>query len=533
LPLEPYDRQALVLQAWEAISSERHLQDVLRAVADVLLPFVPFVSLAIVHFEGEKHDLFAVHVVGRPFRDGETLAEFLARMPAAEEVEVPARPRRAYNLQKALEAHTERQPYAVTDLLELEAWYEHEYHLARNGIRAYCSIPLVVRGKLIGTAVFTRPEAEAFSEQQITTLCDIARALAVAVANALAYEEIGRLRSQVEAENVALRAALNRSSWCEEIVGDSAALRLLLDRIEQVATTDATVLITGETGTGKELIARAIHRRSPRAAGPLVKVNCAAIPATLIASELFGHERGAFTGAIERRKGRFEQADGGTLFLDEIGELPQETQVLLLRVLQEREFERLGGATTLRSDVRIVAATNCDLAGEVRAGRFRSDLFYRLSVFPAHIPPLRERPEDIPALVAHFAAKYAERFKRPIRQIEEESLRRLQTHLWPGNVRELENIVERAVILASQEVLRITREMLSASDHYPPAGPVSPMSEQLRLSEKETIETALRACRGRVSGSGGAARRLGVPASTLEFRIRKLAIDKYRFRNGR
>jgi formate hydrogenlyase transcriptional activator len=296
----------------------------------------------------------------------------------------------------------------------------------------------------------------------------------------------------------------------------------VLETIEQVATTDATVLITGETGTGKELVARAIHRRSPRARGPLVKVNCAAIPHTLLASELFGHERGAFTGAVERRKGRFEQAHGGTLFLDEIGELPQEMQVLLLRVLQEREFERLGGTHTLQVDVRLVAATNRELAEDVHAGRFRSDLYYRLNVFPVQVPALRERPEDIPPLVAHFAEKYGARFGRKISGIDRQTLDLLQSHSWPGNVRELENVVERAVILSRGGALHLDKAMLTAAKGN--------STEQVGSEERQAIETALTASRGKVAGESGAAKKLGVPASTLEFRIKRLGIDKFRYR---
>jgi formate hydrogenlyase transcriptional activator len=294
--------------------------------------------------------------------------------------------------------------------------------------------------------------------------------------------------------------------------------------VEQVATTDATVLITGETGTGKELVARALHRRSGRASGPLVKVNCAAIPETLLASELFGHERGAFTGAVERRRGRFEQADGGTIFLDEIGELPLETQVTLLRVLQEREFERLGGTHTVRVDVRVVAATNRDLAAEVAAGRFRSDLYYRLNVFPVRVPALRDRPEDIPPLVAHFVRKYAARFGRSVSRVHERTLGALMTWDWPGNVRELENAIERAVIVARGDTLRIER------DFMPSAEPASSLSVQVGEVERTAIEAALTASRGRISGTDGAAARLKLPASTLEFRIRKLGIDKLRFK---
>jgi len=311
-----------------------------------------------------------------------------------------------------------------------------------------------------------------------------------------------------------------------ELIGASSKFRALLDEVNLVAPVDSTVLIQGETGTGKELIARALHRRSNRAHGPLVKVNCAAITETLLASELFGHERGAFTGAVERRKGRFEQAHRGTLFLDEIGELSQEMQVLLLRVLQEHEFERLGGCETLHVDVRVVAATNRDLAEQVRAGRFRSDLFYRLNVYPIRMPPLRERPQDIHLLVAHFASKHAARFGRTISRIDRRTMKLLETYSWPGNVRELENTVERAVILSTNGSLRIDGDLL------PGTTSTCDVNGQLRKQELETIEATLRECAGRVSGPNGAARRLGLAASTLEFRIKRLGIHKFRHRSA-
>jgi formate hydrogenlyase transcriptional activator len=352
----------------------------------------------------------------------------------------------------------------------------------------------------------------------------IGRALAVAVSNAVANDEIQRLRDRLQTENLELRALLGQAPWFEEVVGESAALRRVLERVEQVAVTGATVLITGETGTGKELIARSLHRRSPRGNGPMVKVNCAAIPESLIASELFGHERGAFTGAGERRRGRFEQADGGTIFLDEIGELPPATQVTLLRVLQEREFERLGGTHTVRVDVRVIAATNRDLAAEVAAGRFRSDLYYRLNVSPVHVPALRDRPEDVASLAAHFVQKHAKRLGRTITRIDARALKWLQGHDWPGNVRELENIIERAVILSRSATLRLDRDALPASNV------TSSLEDDVNERERTLIETALAACRGRVSGAQGAAQRLGLPASTLEFRIKRLGIDKFRYR---
>jgi formate hydrogenlyase transcriptional activator len=410
--------------------------------------------------------------------------------------------------------------------LQKQEWFPHEFKLNSAGVRSYASVPLKVRGQDIGVIVFTRREPVVFSPAQLSILTDVAYPIAVAVANAIAWEEIQSLRDQLQEENVALRSQLAEVKKFDEIIGDALAMRRVLEAVEQVAVTDATVLITGETGTGKELIARAIHNLSPRASKPLVKVNCAAIPETLLASELFGHERGSYTGATEQRKGRFEMADGGTLFLDEIGELPPETQVMLLRVLQEREFERLGGSKTVRVNVRVVAATNRNLAEAVRAGHFRSDLYYRLNVFPVRVPPLRERPEDVPLLAAHFADKHAARFGRAIAQIDRRTLRLLESYHWPGNVRELENIIERAVILARNGSLQID------SDFLPDAAVMTDRATQLESQEREMIEAALRTARGRISGPNGAARRLGMAASTLEFRIRKFGIDKFQFRNG-
>ena len=517
-------RHALLLGAWEATTTERELQGVLAAISEVLVPTVPFDALAIISFEGERHDLYAMHIVGVPHREGETVQQLQDRIVSGGHpvMRVPQRPVVPYG-----DMHKFRNPgayYSCPDVLAKEVWFEHDVHLAQGGVRSYLSLPLFVRGKIIGTSVFSRQNPVEFTPAEIGLLIDVSHALAVATANALANEEIARLRDQLEAENMALRTQLGQAPWFEDIIGDSPALRRLLQSIEHVAPTDATVLLSGETGTGKELIARAIHRRSPRAHGPLVKFNCAAVPDTLLASELFGHERGAFTGALERRKGRFEQAHGGTLLLDEVGELPAEMQVLLLRVLQEREFERLGGSQTVRVDVRVVAATNRDLSGDVKAGRFRSDLYYRLNVFPIGVPPLRERREDIPALVAHFAAKHGERFNRAITRVERRGMKLLEGYDWPGNVRELENVVERAVILSRNGTLRIPGELL------PGAVATGDIGVMLRDQEREAIEAALQASGGRVAGEKGAAKRLGLAASTLEFRIRRLGIDRFRFK---
>jgi formate hydrogenlyase transcriptional activator len=519
-------RQILVLRAWEAVSTERELQGVLEAITQVLSPVVPYDGVAIISFDGVNHDCYAAHIVGFPRREGETLQEYFGRPEFVRQVETPIRPLRPYDPMN-IKLKMDGAPYACDDLFAKEAWYEHEFHLAASGIRAYASIPMIVREKLIGVASFSRVEPKAFTDGDLAILQVISRTLAVAVSNALANEEIRKLRDQLEQENIVLREQLCRGQKFDEIVGDSPAIRRALDAVEQVAATDATVLINGETGTGKELIARAIHRLLPRARGPLVKFNCAAIPHTLLASELFGHERGAFTGAVARRKGRFEQANGGTLFLDEIGELPPEMQVMLLRVLQEREFERLGGGETVRVDVRIVAATNRDLAEDVRAGRFRSDLYYRLNVFPVHLPPLRERVEDIPLLTSHFAAKHGERFGRAISRIDRRAMNLLASYHWPGNVRELENVIERAVILSRNGTLRVERDIL------PSAVAAGSVNERLQTQEREAIESALRASRGRISGPTGAAKSLGLAPSTLEFRIKRLGIDKFRFRaNG-
>ena len=301
----------------------------------------------------------------------------------------------------------------------------------------------------------------------------------------------------------------------------------MLELVERVAPTDSTVLITGETGTGKELVAQAIHRHSPRGDRTLVKVNCAALPAELVASELFGHEKGAFTGALQQRIGRFEAANGGTIFLDEIAELSPEIQVLFLRVLQEKEFERVGGNRTIKTDVRVIAATNKDLQTEVNVGRFRMDLFYRLNVFPVHAPPLRERVNDIPALVDYFAARLAARIGKKISQIEKRSLSAMLQYSWPGNIRELQNVIERCVILADSEVLRVDPDMLMQEAA---SVPIAAKLIAFGSDRKAQIEAVLHETRGKVYGSHGAASRLGLPATTLDSQIRALRINKHQFK---
>src|SRR6266436_1096059 len=331
-------------------------------------------------------------------------------------------------------------------------------------------------------------------------------------------------------ESVALPEEIDKGSMCDEIVGSSGALQKVLSHVSKVAPTDATVLVTGETGTGKELVARAIHKQSHRSSRAFVCVNCAAIPRDLIASELFGHEKGSFTGAVQRRLGRFELAEGGTIFLDEVGELPMVTQIALLRVSQEHEFERVGGTRSIPTNVRVVAATNRNLQTAIAAGTFRSDLFYRLNVFPIDMPPLRERPEDIPVLVEYFVDHCARKVGKNIEGITKESLDLLRSYPWPGNIRELQNVIERSVIMCETEDFSVDKTWLAqqplATEPKIPLG----HSEKLATQEKEMIEAALRESAGRVFGPSGAATKLGMPRSTLESKIRSLKISKNSFR---
>jgi PAS domain S-box-containing protein len=362
-----------------------------------------------------------------------------------------------------------------------------------------------------------------------------------------AFEQIQLLKEQLEQENIALREEVDKSLMFEEIVGTSHAVRAVLTDVARVAPTDCTVLITGETGTGKELVARAIHKHSARSGRPFVSLNCAAIPPALIASELFGHERGAFTGAVARREGRFELAAGGTLFLDEVGELPAETQLALLRVLQEREFERVGGDRPIRADVRVIAATNRDLVSAVAEKSFRADLFYRLNVFPIDVPALRDRREDVPLLVEYFTHRYGTRAGKRISRIPRATLEALQAYDWPGNIRELQNLVERAVIISDERALTVDLRWLPGAGRIPgalaassPDGatlvddsaayPTGLMGRRDADHERSVIEAALKLAKARVAGPFGAAEKLGMPASTLESKIKALQIDKNRFR---
>lgn len=351
-----------------------------------------------------------------------------------------------------------------------------------------------------------------------------------------AFQEIKTLKDQLYKENIALREEIDKTSMFDEIVGSSEPLRRVLTEVAKVAATDSTVLILGETGTGKEMIARAIHRRSKRSNRAFIRVNCAAIPPNLIASELFGHEKGAFTGATQRRLGRFELADGGTIFLDEIGELPGETQSALLRVLQEREFERVGGSQSVAVDVRVLSATNRDLRAAVEAGTFRQDLFYRLNVFPVHMPSLRERMDDIPLLVEYLIDHYSKKVGKKIRNIDKKTLRLFQDYKWPGNIRELQNVIERAVVLCDSDTFSIDETWLKRDLPHDSAQLQMRLRGLGRLNEaqaREMIEAALAESGGRVSGPSGAAALLGVPRQTLESKITSLGINKHRFKSVR
>ncbi|HLV87903.1 MAG TPA: sigma 54-interacting transcriptional regulator [Candidatus Sulfotelmatobacter sp.] len=360
------------------------------------------------------------------------------------------------------------------------------------------------------------------TDAEMLLLLSAANQILVSYLNSRVIKE----RENAEKTITILREEVERTSMFEEIVGTSPALKKVISRITKVAPADSTVLITGETGTGKELVARAIHKRSKRSIKPFICVNCAALQPSLIASELFGHEKGAFTGAQQRRIGRFELAEGGTIFLDEVGDLPPETQIALLRVLQEHEFERVGGSQSIPTDVRVIAATNRDLKAATTDGSFRLDLFYRLNVFPIEMPPLRERKEDIPLLVNYFVQKYSAKAGKKIRALDESCLRLLKSYHWPGNIRELQNVIERAVILAEGEIISIDESWLTPDSTHQPIGR---LPAQLSDQEKRTIESALRQSRGRIGGPSGAAEKLGIPVSTLHSKIKALKINKNRF----
>jgi formate hydrogenlyase transcriptional activator len=413
----------------------------------------------------------------------------------------------------------------VFSISDLEAFPESAFIRAR-GIRSACAVPLSTPQGVIGTLNLGAYAEDAFSPRQFPLLTRVAGQIAIAVRNAISYERIEELNAQLAREKLYLEDEIRSDHQFDEIIGRSKALTRVLRVIATVAPTDSTVLITGETGSGKELVARAIHQLSARREHAFVKLNCAAIPTGLLESELFGHEKGAFTGAINQRVGRFELANRGTVFLDEVGEIPLELQPKLLRVLQEREFERLGSTRTLRTDARLIAATNRDLAALVDGSQFRQDLFYRLNVFPIAVPPLRERREDIPMLVRHFAQQFARQMKRSIEAIPSETMEVLTRYDWPGNIRELQNLIERAVILSTGPTLDVP---LGALNGRSPKAAGSAKSDEgeprtLEDADRRHITAALERSNWVIAGPNGAAARLGVKRSTLQFRMRKLGI---------
>src|SRR5215510_9830811 len=418
-------------------------------------------------------------------------------------------------------AFTTQQPVLIRNLDLTQFPAEIIKRGAAAGLKSGCAVPLISHGRALGTLSVVSMHEEAFSDDDAKLFSWIGAQVALAAANSMAYQEISSLRDKLAKEKLYLEEEIQTEYNFEEIIGESRALKLLLKEVQTVAATDSTVLILGETGSGKELIARALHNRSNRRERTFVKLNCAAIPTGLLESELFGHEKGAFTGAIATKIGRFELADCGTIFLDEVGEIPLELQVKLLRVLQEQEFERLGSSRTLRTDARLIAATNRDLGALVHEQKFRADLFYRLNVFPIQVPPLHERPEDIPLLVRHFVEHYARRMKRDIQTIPSETMETLTRYRWPGNVRELQNLIERAVILSPGPVLRVPLddlEMGAVAD--PRHGP----SQTLAEAERHHIVATLTDTKWVVAGARGAAARLGMNRSTLQFRMKKLGI---------
>jgi formate hydrogenlyase transcriptional activator len=416
-----------------------------------------------------------------------------------------------------------QQPMIVSEQGQLARWPRLRERLAPFGVNSLCFFPLTTARCRLGVLTFGCKQLGAYEGADTLFLSHVAKQVAVAVENALAFNEIEALKDRLHQEKVYLEEEVRTQHNFGEIVGESAALRRVLKQVEAVAPTDSTVLILGETGTGKELIARALHERSPRREQTFIKLNCAAIPTGLLESELFGHEKGAFTGAVAQKVGRFELAHRGTLFLDEVGDIPPELQPKLLRVLQEQEFERLGGTRTIRANVRLVAATNHDLGQMVRAGHFRSDLYYRLNVFPVVLPPLRERPGDIPHLVRHFTQRFARRLGRAIQSIPAAAMGALVRYPWPGNIRELENVIERAVILSPGPALHITPGELEAAE------PVrTPAGEPVTLAdaEREHIISTLRETNWVVGGPKGAATRLGMKRSTLQKKMKKLDISR-------
>ncbi len=497
------DRLRLLLEINNALVTHLELRDLFTAIADAIRGTMrhDYSSLALYD---PARDRFEIRAVDLPesrglIREG---MEFSAvGSPAAR-------------------AMTTRKPLLLNGLDASLFPSESTRWMLAEGLRSACWLPLISRGCALGTLNVSSRREGAFTQEDVDLLFQVANQVAIAVDNALAFREIGELKDKLAEEKLYLEDEIRSQYNFDEIIGDSPAWKRVLQQVETVAPTDSTVLVLGETGTGKELIARAIHNLSSRRDRTFVKLNCAAIPTGLLESELFGHEKGAFTGAISQKVGRVELAHHGTLFLDEVGDVPPELQPKLLRVLQEREFERLGSTRTQHVDIRLIAATNRDLSQMVADREFRSDLFYRLNVFPIHLPPLRERGSDIPLLVRYFVQKHAEGKDKRIERISSETMQALQRWPWPGNVRELENLIERAVILTRGPVLNVPLAELT-----PGPGPVE-TAATLQDAEREHIIHALRDAHGLISGPQGAAARLGLKRTTLNSKLRKLGITR-------
>ena len=496
------DRQRLLLEVNNAVIAHLELRQLLKAISASLSRVVPHDLAGFALFDHDTQRLSA-HALDFPRNQ-----EFVE---TGDTIPLEGTPEG--------KAFTSRQTVLIRNLDTTEFPAEIIKRAEAAGLRSGCAVPLISHGKVLGTLSVVSMQENAFSQDDAELLTQIGAQVAIAVENALAFKQIARLKDKLTEEKLYLQEEIQTEYNFQEIVGDSQTLRRVLKDVQTVAATASTVLILGETGSGKELIARALHNLSDRRERTFVKLNCAAIPTGLLESELFGHERGAFTGAIATKIGRFETADRGTLFLDEVGEIPLELQVKLLRVLQEQEFERLGSTRTMRVDVRVVAATNRDLEHMVEEQRFRSDLYYRLKVFPIMLPPLRERAEDIPALVRHFAQKFALRMKKRIETIPAEAMKALQAYPWPGNVRELENFIERAVILTSGADLRAPLSELKVL-----SPPSNGSLKTLEDAEREHILKALREAKWTIGGSGGAAAKLGMKRTTLQSKMQKLGI---------
>ncbi len=501
------DRVGLLLEVNNAVVSHLDLREVFTAVSACLRKVIQHDGSALALCDTDTRR-YRVHVL-----DFTNEKEFVEEGQVTPDCKCPSDT-----------AFTTRKPviYRKRDLETLAIESEITRRLLDQGVRSLCSVPLLSRDKIFGTLDVMRSREDDFTPAESELLSQVAQQIAIAVENGLAYKQIAQLRDTLAKEKLYLEEEIQTEYNFEEIVGDSQALKRTLKHVQTVAATDSTVLILGETGSGKELVARALHNLSDRRERTFVKLNCAAIPTGLLESELFGHEKGAFTGAIATKIGRFELADRGTIFLDEVGEIPLELQVKLLRVLQEQEFERLGSTRTIRVNVRLIAATNRDLAQLVEDKEFRNDLYYRLNVFPITVPPLRERTEDIPALTRHFAQKFAQRMKKRIETIPSEAMKALQHYPWPGNVRELENFVERAVILTEGQDLFVPLTELKQR----PSLTTNFETTTLEQAEREHILKALRETNWTIGGPTGAAAKLGMKRTTLQSKMQKLGIAR-------